>query len=51
MALRNNIVPAPKTDTRPNRQKYHTSVPDQILDMSRKGMFPEEWCASSGSQC
>lgn len=28
-----------------NRQKYHDGIPSQILCMSRKGMFPEEWCA------
>ncbi len=42
MAHRNNIVPAPAVEIRSNRQKYHSGVPDQILDMAGRGMFPEE---------
>lgn len=31
-----------------NRQKYHDRIPNLVLGMSRKGMFPEEWCAELG---
>jgi hypothetical protein len=48
MAHRNNIVPAATSEVRSNRQKYHSGVPNQILDMAHRGMFPEEWCAELG---
>lgn len=48
MTHRNNIISPDPVPIRSNRQKYHSGIPQQILDMAKQGMFPEEWCAELG---
>lgn len=48
MTHRNNIIPVDAVPVRSNRQKYHSGIPDLVMDMARKGMFPEEMCAELG---